>query len=365
MTAVIDNSSTDSRVTRMTDFVRDAGWDPGALALLAADASSRRYMRLQGGESAALLMDAPPAAEAPACPPEADETRRRALGYNAMARIAGPHLEAFTSLATYLREAGVRTPRVFAEDAKVGLAVIEDFGDALLARKIEAGTDEASLYARALAALRPLQKLDLVPQRILEWDLMTYDDLAYEAEAMLLPEWYADYRGITLPAGAAEEYAEILRELFPKLSPAKTITLRDYHAENILVPDDGPLAAIDFQDALIGQAAYDVVSLLEDARRDVDLGLVEELLAEERRHMPDANEFDRDYAILAAQRNAKILGIFARLVRRDGKQKYHDLLPRVEGHFRRDLDRPEVASLRAWCESYMPTLVSDYEGADD
>ena len=350
MTSVSDNQYADDRAAAMAEFVRAAGWDADQLVPLAADASTRRYLRLSGGAGPALLMDAPPGAEAAACPPEASETERRALGYNAMARLAGPRLEAFTSLSLFLRESGIRAPQVFADDPAQGFAVIEDFGDLLLVQAIAAGADEAALYRQALKTLRPLQAHPVSPGQVADWDLQTYDHVAYEAEALLLPEWYAVYRGKELPGAAVEAYAVQWREALADLSPAQTLALRDYHAENILVAADGELAVIDFQDALIGQAAYDVVSLLEDARRDVDTGLAAELLSEETHQSPDGDAFAQDYAILAAQRNAKILGIFARLVRRDGKPKYDAFLPRVEAHFAQDLDRPEAEKLRPWFE---------------
>ncbi|MEM9234182.1 MAG: phosphotransferase [Pseudomonadota bacterium] len=362
MTAASNGTDTEDRDALMIDFLRRAGWDSTARALLTADASTRRYHRLSGGEMPALLMDAPPGAETAACPPDADEAVRRELGYNAMARLAGPRLEAFTSLADFLRDAGVRTPRIFADDPVHGFAVIEDFGDRLLAQAVEAGADEASLYAEALKTIRPLQKKPMSPGPVASWPLQTYDHVAYEAEVLLLPEWYAPHRDVMLQGDAVEAYVAIWRELLAELSEPRTLTLRDFHAENILVAGDGALAVIDFQDALIGQAAYDVVSLLEDARRDVDLGLAAELVTEEARLTPDSHAFMTDYAILAAQRNAKILGIFARLTRRDGKPKYDALLPRVEDHFRRDLERPAVASLRPWFEQYLPRLLSDYRG---
>ena len=349
-----------SREAARAAFLERTGWASTPPQPLTADASTRRYFRLSGGEAPALLMDAPPGAETAACPPDADEAARRQLGYNAMARLAGPRLEAFTSLADYLREVGVRTPRIFADDPVGGFAVIEDFGDRLLVHAIEAGEDEGALYAAALEAIRPLRENRIVPGQVSNWALQTYDRVAYEAEAMLLPEWYAPHRGAELSGDAVEAYRAMWDELLEGVSEPRALTLRDFHAENILVPEDGPLAVIDFQDALIGQPAYDVVSLLEDARRDVDTGLARELHDD----VAAGDEvFIRDYAILAAQRNAKILGIFARLTRRDGKPKYDGLLPRVEAHFRRDLDRPDVAAIRPWFEQYMPSLLSDFGGA--
>lgn len=349
---------TEKRQESISAFLEKSGWSGIVPDPLAADASTRRYFRLAGDKGRALLMDAPPAAEAATCPPEADPETRRALGYNAMARLAGPRLEAFTSLSGFLREAGVQTPEIYAADPVEGLALIEDFGDRLLVRALAEGGDEGGLYRAALKLLRPLRDQQLSPRRIDMWDLQSYDEVAMLTEAYLLPEWYAPYVGVELSSVAIDEYTEIWRELFAGLSQPQTLVLRDYHAENILVTDKKDLAVIDFQDALIGQAAYDVASLLEDARRDVDAGLAAELLAEEVMHTADPAAFTSDYAILAAQRNAKILGIFGRLIKRDNKPKYTQFLPRVEAHFRRDIGREGLERLLPWVEKYLPGLMS-------
>ncbi len=343
-------------------FLEKAEWGEASLAPLAGDASTRSYARAQKGDQRALLMDAPPGREAANCPPGADEKERETLGYNAMARLAGPRLEAFTALSRWLNEAGVRAPQIYAEDRESGLALIQDFGNRHL---VDAATDlkaEASLYARALDVLRTVRKRTVTPGDIGGWTLMTYDPLVLRTEASLLPEWYVPHLGGTVGAEAQDAWDAAWADLIGRMGPPDTLVLRDFHAENILVPDEGALAVIDFQDALIGHAPYDVVSLLEDARRDVDLGLAGELYQEDRDSAPDPGAYETAYAVLAAQRNAKILGIFARLIHRDGKDRYADFIPRVAAHMARDLDRPAVAPLRAWAERYLPGLLSDGGG---
>lgn len=350
------------RVQLRTQFLADAGWGDASITPLAADASTRAYSRLFGGGKHGLLMDAPPGAEAAACPPSADAVARRALGYNAMARLAGPRMEAFVAVARWLREAGVRAPTVYADDSAHGFAVIEDFGNRHLVDAATSAAAEADLYRRALNVLGKVRAHKVSPGDLGGWPLQTYDTLAMQVEADLLIEWYAPHAGLTLTEDAMVAWQKAWAHLFDQLSAPHALILRDFHAQNILVPDDGPLAVIDFQDALFGHAAYDAVSLIEDARRDVDLGLAAELVAEDARQTPDPIGYEQDYAILAAQRNAKILGIFARLIHRDGKDAYGAFFPRVEAHFARDLDRPTLGPLRSWFERYLPQLLSDGRG---
>jgi aminoglycoside/choline kinase family phosphotransferase len=342
------------RAAARRHFLDVNGWGRAAVQPLAADASTRSYARLVGGDRPALLMDAPPGLEAAPCPPCADPDTRRRMGYNAVARLAGPRLDAFVSIARFLRAQSVRAPDVLVADVENGFAIIEDFGDVRLDDAIERGDAAAPLYRAALEILRPLRGHGAAAARLDDWDVQPYDDVALLAEAELLTEWYAPYKGSLLAPDAVAAYREAWRAVLEGLGEPDTLVLRDYHAQNILVPADDRLAVIDFQDALIGSEAYDVVSLLEDARRDVDPGLRDELLAEERRTARDPARFAADYAILAAQRNAKILGIFARLVRRDGKDRYAMFLPRVEALFAEDLRRPGLEPVAEWVARHMP-----------
>ncbi|WP_031551364.1 aminoglycoside phosphotransferase family protein [Parvularcula oceani] len=349
-----------TRAAEREAFLKSTDWRGARLAPLPADASTRSYVRLHGGPSPALLMDAPPAAEGAACPPEASPQEREALGYNAQARLAGPSLHAFAELASWLRARGVRAPRIHAADEKAGFAVIEDLGDDLLARKAADPAAERVHYGRALEVLHRLREAGAVAGQAGAWPLQTYDDTALMAELRLLTEWYFPFAGIAAPEGAEAAFEAAWREVLAGLGPRDTLVLRDFHAENILVLEgegaDG-VGVIDFQDALVGHAAYDLASLIEDARRDIAAPTAQALYDDYVSALPDPSSFERDYAILAAQRNTKILGIFARLVNRDGKEKYRALMPRVRGHLARDLERAPLKPVRDWTERYLPEVL--------
>ena len=359
------------RLLQQKSFLEAAGWADATFAPIPGDASTRSYQRLQRGDERAVLMNAPPGAESAACPPEASAAEREALGYNAAARLAGPNLNAFTTLAGVLRAAGVHAPEILAADPGTGFALIEDLGDGLYARMIEAGAEETPLYLAAIDVLARLHQADLPRPAGPDYTLLDYDGTALIAETCLLVDWYWPFLrgGETVPADVRADYVACWQDILAGLSPPHTLVLRDYHAENILWLDNGaadPLSrvgVIDFQDGLFGHAAYDMVSLLEDARRDVGEDTVAAALAHyaaARRATGafDGAQFAADYAILAAQRNAKILGVFARLVVRDKKPRYESLMPRVRGHFRADLTRPHVAPLKAWITTHMPELTA-------
>jgi hypothetical protein len=348
----------DPRAAERAAFLAAAGWANAHAAPLAGDASTRSYDRLTKSGRVALLMNAPPAAEGAACPPEADADERRRLGYNAMARLAGPNLNAFTAIAAALRAAGIAAPEVYAADPARGFALIEDFGDDLFARAIARGADPAPLYEAAVDALLQLARARIAAPAGPAYRMLAYDRVALEAEIGLLIDWYWEMKTGSAPdATTRRAYAQAWSGVLDLVSPPQTLVLRDYHAENLIWrPEQAGVArvgVIDFQDGLVGSRAYDLVSLLEDARRDVAPELAANMRARYEAAAAadpafDPRAFARDYAVLAAQRNAKILGIFARLVRRDGKPRYRDFLPRVEGYFRRDLARRELAPVRAF-----------------
>ncbi len=313
-----------------------------------------------GGPSPALLMDAPPAAETASCPPGASPDERRALGYNAEARLAGSSLSAFLSVAEVLRDMGVRAPRVFAADPERGLAII---GDALLVREAADPAAEVAHYARAGAVLARVRAAGASAGPFADglWTLQTYDDTALMAEVRLLTEWYVPHvTGAPASEGAAAAFEAAWREALSALGPRETLVLRDYHAENLIVLDregaDG-IGVIDFQDALVGSSAYDLASLIEDARRDVSPAAVKAAWAAGTEGVEDVERFEADYAILAAQRNTKILGIFARLNDRDAKAKYPTFFPRIKRHLARDLAHPGLAAVRAWTEEHLPEVM--------
>lgn len=351
--------------TAIADFLAANGWPDAKLTPLAGDASTRSYLRARKGDEQAVLMIAPPGAEAACCPPGASDEERRALGYNACARLAGPNLSAFTAIAKALNDAGLSAPKIFAADTVSGFALIEDLGDDLFAR-VAGAVDEELLYS---AAVDVLVSLRISPPAIPSGDdykMLSYDQLALETEARLLLEWYWPLKkGNDAEPAVTKEFVSIMTELAGLLSPPSVMVLRDYHAENLLwMPHQdgiGKVGLIDFQDGLVGSPAYDLVSLLEDARRDVSAPLAEKMFEKyaaslDGRDGYDRGQFETDYAVLAAQRNAKILGIFARLAKRDHKPRYLDLLPRVEAHFRRDLSRPQCAPLSAFFQKHLPEI---------
>lgn len=357
---------TKMRESERAAFLAAAGWSAAEARPLTGDASTRSYERLTLDGRRALLMNAPPKAETSACPPEATPAERRTLGYNAMARLAGPNLNAFVAIAKALRGAGLSAPEIYAADAAAGFALIEDLGDDLFARAIPGGADEATLYASAIDALLDLRRAAPIAPKSDQYAMLSYDRTALEAEVALVPEWYWPFRkNAPVSSSVQADYFAAWSPVLDSISAPSAMVLRDYHAENLLwLPDRKGaerVGVIDFQDGLFGSPAYDLVSLLEDARRDVSPELAEEMIARYCAGAAKFGSFDEeafrsDYAILAAQRNAKILGIFARLVKRDGKPRYLDFLPRVEGHFRRDLAREPLAPVRRFFARHFPEL---------
>jgi aminoglycoside/choline kinase family phosphotransferase len=300
-------------------FLERHGFGKATRTALAGDASARRYERLRGGPRPAILMH---------CPPQIS-------------------VESFLHVANWLHRWRMSAPKVIAADAESGQVLLEDLGDDLFSRVLAQGGDERALYAAAVDLLVFLQS-QAPPD-----DLPTYDDAWLLREASLLPEWYA-------PDAPADDYRAIWEKLLPRARVGGAgFVYVDYHADNLLwLPEregHARIGLLDFQDARLGPPAYDLVSLLEDARRDVppDLAraMVERYLA--ARPDLDSQAFRAAYALLGAQRNAKILGLFSRLARRDGKPAYLSLLPRVAGHLKRDLEHPLLAPLRAWCDRHL------------
>lgn len=355
------------REAEIGDFLRAAGWGEVRQQAFPGDASTRSYRRLFRGNETAVLMNAPAQAEAPACPPGASPEDRAALGYNALARLAGPNLAAFAGLTEALTARGFSAPRLLAADLPAGLLLLEDLGDDLFARAIPAGADETRLYASAVDTLAAIYRSSFPAELTAQgghWTLLDYDTPAFLAETELLLDWFVRRqagREVTdhIRADWRKVWSAALERL-PDTAPG--LALRDYHAENLLwLPDrDGPAQTglIDYQDALFAHPAYDLVSLLEDARRDVPADIQSAMKDRfvAAAQLTDREAFDTAYALLGAQRNAKILGIFVRLAVRDGKPKYLDLLPRVAGHFLTDLSHPALSEVRRLIQDLAPEV---------
>lgn len=357
-----------SREIEITAFLAAAGWGDAARAAVPGDASTRRYERLSLGGQKAVLMDAPRGAETPAEPDGASAAERAALGYNALARLAGPEPAAFICIADALTTRGFSAPKILARDLEAGFILLEDLGDTLFASVIKAEPHkEAELYTAAVDTLAAIYRSSFPPRLSsgdAHWPLRDYDDAAMQAEVDLLLDWYAADVGAVISSTAKAEWAAIWTSLFNHLNHhAKGIALRDFHAENIFWLADrkavSRVGLIDFQDGLMAHPAYDLVSLLEDARRDVSPQLRGDLIARfcEQSGLKNDDAFQTAYAVMGAQRNAKILGIFVRLANRDGKTHYRRLIPRVQALFLSDIKGAAFADLRAWFKAHLPSIL--------
>jgi aminoglycoside/choline kinase family phosphotransferase len=320
------------RAARIAAFLAAAGWGAAERRTLAGDASFRRYDRLTRGGESAVLMDAPP--------PEED-------------------VRPFLAVAGILRGLGLSAPAIVAQDVAAGLLLLEDLGDGTYTRLLAGGADEAALYALAVDALIELQcRFD--PAAAL---LPRYDETRLLGEAALLVDWYVPaMTGEAMPDALRQEYLDAWRAVLPQAAgAAPTLVLRDYHVDNLLhLPQRPGVAAcglLDFQDAVVGPASYDLVSLLEDARRDVAPALAERMIERYLAAFPTADRtaFLASYAVLGAQRNCKIVGIFTRLWRRDGKPQYLPHIARVWRLIERDLAHPALAPVADFLARTIPS----------
>lgn len=294
------------------EFLLKAGLKAAERKPLPGDASHRRYERIIGDGASYMLMIAPPEKE---------------------------DVKPFLSVARILLNNGLHAPKILAEDALNGYLLLEDLGDDLYSKVLSTNHNELELYKLAVEVLESLPKKADVPE---------YTTQRLMDETLLFMDWFAVSQN---PDAPREEFAEIVRSIVEQIDPTqKTLVLRDYHADNLMwLPNEEGLMRVgllDFQDAVIGHPAYDLVSLLEDARRDVSKETVSKILS--GRNM----DFMRDYFILGAQRNLKIIGIFNRLKKRDNKDGYLKFLPRVWAHLKHDLEHPAMHQLRDWLNKY-------------
>ena len=313
-------------------FLAAAGWADAERRPLAADASFRRYERLRRAGTSLVLMDAPPPME---------------------------NVRAFHRVASALIELGLSAPRPVEVDEAAGLMLLEDFGDRTFTRALAEGVEETFLYRLATDSLIALHR---------HWRLRPnqapppYDDARLLDEALLLPDWFLPaVRGAPISESSRDAYIEAWRAVFPRARTLpERLVLRDYHVDNLMLLEgrEGVAACglLDFQDAVVGPVSYDLVSLLEDARRDIPSALVDEMLAHYFEAFPelDRRAFLESYAVLGAQRAAKIIGIFTRLSRRDGKDQYLHHIARVWRILEADLQRPALAPVRAWFDREVP-----------
>ena len=279
---------------------------------------------------------------------------------------SGEDVRPFVAMTHWLRQQGLSAPAIAAADTVRGFLLLEDLGDDLFTRLLATTREgEAELYGAAvdlLAELSAIPAPGVLGPEDCQVDLPPYDHAVLAREAALIHEWWLPaVTGATPSPEFGAEFDALVAEATEVVEPVRDVlVLRDYHADNLIwLPQrtgSAQVGLLDYQDALAGHAAYDLVSLLEDARRDTSAELREAMIARylERRAGLDAVAFRTAYAALGAQRNLKIVGIFARLAIRDGKPRYLDLIPRVWGHLMRDLSHSALAPLAAWVACHVP-----------
>ena len=347
-------------------FLEKAGLARAERRKLPADASTRSYERLFLPSGVTLmLMDAPPRAARPVCDPAWTEPERQKAGWNAMARLAAGHNDTNAATAAFLRDQDLSAPRIEALAAGQGLAVIEDFGEGIFARLIEQGQDERELYFAAMDAQARLHQAS--PPKVLtadglSWPLLTYDAVALKAGADLFVEWQPSLTpSLDFGDGPRAEWDALWTDIAARgEAGASVFAHRDFHAENLLwLPERAGAARvgmIDFQDAVLAHPSWDLHSLLQDARRDVSPELERTALDRYLSQRPgvDRDTFMAEYAALSTLNLARILGVFARLIVRDGKPRYRQFMPRLWGHLQRNLQNPALADLKLWFDKHVP-----------
>ena len=356
-----------ARLGQIRSFLKDAGWGDShtKLSYLQGDASARRYARLARKDGAwAILMDS---ARQPDGPPIRD-----GKPYSRIAHLA-EDVRPFVAIGDALSAAGFSTPATMAHDLGRGLLLIEDFGDSVFGAEMAKGRDQTLLWRRAvdtLVALRSARPPAMLPMPDgTSYAIPQLDLGVLLIEAELLVDWYWPAMfGTPICETARQDYISAWTEVGKRvLSAPQGWMLRDYHSPNLIALDDRApprnVGIIDFQDALIGPEAFDLVSLLQDARLDVSAGLEQTLLEHYIARVKAAERgFDEPlfryaYAALGAQRNTKILGIFARLAMRDGKRQYLAHIPRIWGYLGRNLVQPGLEDLAAWYDRHLPPEV--------
>jgi aminoglycoside/choline kinase family phosphotransferase len=306
-------------VSRIASFLAESGFASSRLQWLPQDASFRRYARLVGGSRPAILMDSPPPEE----------------------------VRPWLRVAAHLHLCGLSAPAVLAADAEAGLLLIEDFGDATFARLLLAGHDEAALYALAGAALRQLHD-GPVADDLPAWNAPRLAELC---AATLLDWWWPAAQGAPCPAWVRAEFHEAALVMLAPFTDT-AVVLRDFHIDNLmLLPGRAGAAAcglLDFQDAAIGHPAYDLMSLVEDARRDVSPSARAAALA------AYGPVDEAAFAALGALRHARVAALWTRLDQRDGKPKYLAHGPRTWALLARSLSHQASAPLAAWFDRHVP-----------
>lgn len=351
-----------ARERSIAQLLTQAGWGAARRTFMLGDASTRAYERLvkANGETA-ILMISPARPDGPPV--------RYGKPYSAIARLA-EDIRPFIAIGEALRAEGFSAPKIHAHDLDAGLAILEDLGaDGV----VDSNGPIPERYAEAVAVLASLHAKphpDALPVTEGETHrIPPYDQDALLIEVELLVDWYAPHVAkVNLSSSSRAVFVNLWRDALQEVLKApQTWTLRDYHSPNLLwLPQRAGvqrIGLIDYQDCVLGHPAYDVASLLQDARvtvpDDLELRLLGHYARLRKEAEPDFDmaPFARAYAILGAQRSTKILGIFARLDKRDFKPQYLAHLPRIESYLAKDLRHPALADIRLWFENYMPSAL--------
>lgn len=322
------------RNREIDSFLSANGWGDAERKPLAGDASFRRYDRIarDTGEKV-VLMDAPP--------PQED-------------------VRPFVTIARHLTKLGLSAPRILAADEDQGFLLLEDLGDGTYTRLLASGHDEGALYALATDALIHLHK---TPEaKVIPDGVVVYGEDRLLEEVDRLNEWYLPLVGAApLASDAREAYIRVWRAILPAATRAPTsLVLFDYHVDNLLLLTDRPGVAacglLDFQDAVHGPVTYDLMSLLEDARRDINPALVADMKTRYRAAFPTItdDDFEASWAVMAAQRHVRVIGTFARLKIRDGKPHYLEHMPRLWRYMDSCLTHPALSPLKEWLDTHVP-----------
>jgi hypothetical protein len=320
------------RESLIAAFLARAGWGDATRRRLAGDASFRKYQRLEGARGHAVLMDAPPPQE---------------------------NVRPFLAVARHLARLGLSAPRVLAEDVAAGLLLLEDLGDDTYTRCLAAGADETTLYALAVDTLAELHRRFVVADAP---DIRRFEVPQALREVGLLLEWYwPAVMGSPAPPALRASYAAAWDNALPAMRGVPdSLALFDFHVDNLMWlrrrPGVAACGLLDFQDAVIAPIAFDLVSLLEDARRDVPPPLVAAMRQRYLAAFPalDPAAFDASYSVIGAQRNTRIIAVFTRLLARDGKPQYLPHIPRVWRLLEGDLKDPALGPVRSWFDRHIP-----------
>ena len=318
-----------TREEALNDFLSKHGWGEARRFPLPSDASGRTYERLKRGRNTAIVMNSP-----------LDEKPDR-----------------FVLIDDILRVAGVHAPAILGQDLKNGFLLLEDFGEDTFTKLLAHGVDEYSLYRVGVDTLIRIQNCVKIPAGKIE----PYTPQKMLNEVMMMPNWYGKY---ALPNGLSENAVSDFRSIWSNLVALldglpQTLVLQDYHVDNLMITLKGDCGVLDFQDARTGPVIYDLMSLLEDERRDVSASVRARLLDDYFKARPEADTpaVRQALPVMAMQRHTRVVGIFMRLFQRDKKDKYLGMIPFVWTLIERHLDEPVFAPYRDWVNRYIPVEI--------